>query len=223
MPHPLTQYKCDQLRPWCRQCTRAGLSCGGYNRAPIFVNSSKVDGRDDGSSSFSPRSYSKIQLDHAAGQTESWTQVTADVSPLLDRSLERTMAESKCLFLYWNFLLPNNGELFTLQASRYSTTGWIQVVQDLSQQDDCVRLGLLVNALALVGQQTGQPFMIAEAWRMCTKALQALARLLRHAEGRGMTTDNNVLMVSALLAAFEVPSASIHIVHHLDPLVADSL
>lgn len=180
--------KCDQLRPWCRRCTRAGLSCGGYDRLPIFVNSTQ-----DGNSALSARSYSPR---HASDQT-------AVSTPLLDLSLERTAAESKYLFLYWRFLLPNNGQLFPLQATRHSTTGWIQIVQYLAQNDAGVRTGLLANALALVGQKTEQFSVVMEAFNMYTKALQTLARSLRHIKPEE-TTEDPRLMTSALLAAFEV-------------------
>ncbi|QGI82560.1 hypothetical protein CEK25_009289 [Fusarium fujikuroi] len=139
--------KCDQLRPWCRRCTRAGLSCGGYDRYPIFVNSTQ-----DGNSALSARSYSPR---HAVS------------TPLLDLSLERTAAESKCLFLYWRFLLPNNG----------------------------------------LGQKTEQLSVVMEAFNMYTKALQTLARSLRHIKPEE-TTEDPRLMTSALLAAFELLQVS---------------
>ncbi|CVK98724.1 uncharacterized protein FPRN_04035 [Fusarium proliferatum] len=183
---------CDQLRPWCRRCTRAGLSCGGYDRLPIFVNSTQ-----DGNSALSARSYSPR---HASEQT-------AVSTPLLDLSLERTAAESKYLFLYWRFLLPNNGQLFPLQATRHSTTGWIQIVQYLAQNDAGVRTGLLANALALVGQKTEQFSVVMEACNMYTKALQTLAQSLRHIKPEE-TTEDHRLMTSALLAAFELLQVS---------------
>ncbi|KAF4943718.1 hypothetical protein FGADI_13217 [Fusarium gaditjirri] len=183
---------CDQLRPWCRRCTRAGLSCGGYDRPTIFVNSTH-----DGHSALSSRSYSPR---HASDQTVVST-------PLLDLSLERTAAESRYLFLYWRFLLPNNGQMFSLQATRHSTTGWIQVVQDLAQNDEGVRTGLLANALALVGQQTKQLSAVMEAYNMYSKALHILARSLPHIK-QEKTTEETKLMTSALLAAFELLQVS---------------
>ncbi|EWG54342.1 hypothetical protein FVEG_12582 [Fusarium verticillioides 7600] len=183
---------CDQLRPWCRRCTRAGLSCGGYERPPIFVNRTQ-----DGHSALPSRSYSPPRaLDQIAVST-----------PLLDLSLERTAAESRYLFLYWRFLLPNNGQMFSLQATRHSTTGWIQVVQDLAKNDKGVRAGLLANALALVGQQMKQLSVVMEAFHMYSKALQILARCLPHIK-QEQTTEEPRLMTSALLAAFELLQVS---------------
>ncbi|KAF5536397.1 c6 zinc finger domain-containing protein [Fusarium mexicanum] len=188
--------KCDRLRPSCRRCMSAGLSCEGYERASIFVNSTQGS-----HSNFSLRPYSPRRLSE---QTAASTQAAA---PLLDISLERTAAEAKYVFLYWRFLLPKNGQQFPLQAARHSTTGWTQVVQELSQKNDGVRVGLLANALALVGQQTGQTSVVAEAWRMYSQTLQTLARSLPHVSEQGTAIDAK-LMTSALLAAFELLQVS---------------
>lgn len=159
-----------------------------------------------------PRSYSAaMQPVSVASQNDHLrTQANATASPLLDHSLESTAAKSKYLFLYWNFLLPNNGQPFTPDAVRYSTTGWMGSVQELSERHDIVRLGLLFNALALVGQRTGQASIFAEAWRMYSKALRSLARSLRHAGelATSSSNDDELLMSSALLGAFELLQVS---------------
>ncbi|KAJ4045249.1 hypothetical protein NW753_009891 [Fusarium oxysporum] len=179
----------------CR-CMSAGLSCEGYERTSIFVNSTQGSHSD-----FSPKAYSPRQFsEHTAPSTQA-------VSPLIDVSLERTAAEAKYVFLYWRFLLPNNGQSFPLQAARHSTTGWTQVVQDLSQKHNRVHMGLLANALALVSQQTGQTSVIAEAWRMYSQTLQTLARSLPHISEQGAAIDPK-LTASALLAAFKLLQVS---------------
>lgn len=164
-----------------------------------------------GGSSFAPKPYSAaLQSGSAASQTGDLTQANATALSLLDQSLERTGAKSNYLSQYWNFLLPNNGQPFTPGAVRYSTTGWMDAVEDMSQRHDGVRLGLLFNALALVGQRTGQASVIAEAWRMYSRALHTLARSLPHAgdSGTAATNDDELLMTSALLGAFELLQVS---------------
>ena len=88
-------------------------------------------------------------------------------------------------------------------------------MQDLSQKYDGVRLGLRANALALVGQQTGDLSVVAEAWRMYSNVLQTLARSLSRITVQKETTDDELLMTSALLAAFEV---QIFLIHYPPPL-----
>ncbi|KAK2933449.1 hypothetical protein FoTM2_007910 [Fusarium oxysporum f. sp. vasinfectum] len=160
-----------------------------------FVNSTQGSHSD-----FSPKAYSPRQFsEHTAPSTQA-------VSPLLDVSLERTAAEAKYVFLYWRFLLPNNGQSFPLQAARHSTTGWTQVVQDLSQKHNRVHMGLLANALALVSQQTGQTSVIAEAWRMYSQTLQTLARSLPHISEQGAAIDPK-LTASALFSGVQAASS----------------
>ena len=202
-------HKCDQLKPNCRQCTRSGLKCGGYDRALIFVNTrpdpgdASVEPRD-----FAPTSYSSAIRPALVGhEIKAWpARGPIALSPLLDQSLEGTAATAKYLFLYWNFLLPNNGQHFTPGSVNYSTTGWMQIVDDLSHRHDGVRLGLLFNALALVGQRTGQASVLTEAWRMYSKALQTLGRSLARLGELEVaeTSDDELLMTAALFAAFEV-------------------
>ena len=191
--------KCDQQEPSCGQCTRAGVPCAGYDKACIFVNSSQKHG-DANTNWFMPESYAALPSSKPRSPAPPRKVSASDVSPVLEPSLERVGLQSRCIDNFWSSLLPN-GRSFSSQAARYSTAGWHGVVHDLWPRDNLVRLALLANALGMLGEQSGQRWMIVEGWRAYGNSLQMLARSLPTV---GAKKGDELLIASQLLAQYEV-------------------
>ena len=184
----------------------SGVFCEGYFRPRIFINSNQ---RPDevGADGFAPKAYSQLSLARPKSQfshQRSLVSLSPPTSSISERSLDRSASESNHVGFYWTSLLPN-GQVYSAQATRYSSLGWAGVVQDLWHQHDLVRLALLANALGLLGQHSGQQAMIMEGWRMYGRSLQLLAKLLP-----AMSKDKADILctTSMLLAQYEVRLSS---------------
>lgn len=197
------QAKCDGSEPCCGQCIRRGHSCGGYDTARIFINTSQKHG-DAKTHRFTPESYAPLPL------TQSITRAPVAESPItpvsigpagLEQVLSRMALQLQCLDYFWTSLLPN-GRIFPDQAIRYSTAGWFGLVRDLCAQDCLVRQAVLANALGMLGdEQGGKHSMTMEGYRAYGLTLQLLARSL---PAMGQTKGDKLLIVSQLLGQYEV-------------------
>ena len=156
---------------------------------------------DASTHSFLPKSYRPLSPSNTGtcctslAPTRSHTTDAPSIS-----SLAQVAMGSQCLDNFWNSFLPN-GLSFSAQAARYSTAGWTEVVLELDRQDSPVRLALSANALASLGEQSGQRSVTVEGWRVYGKCLQLLAQSLPAKTGQ---ESDELLATSMLLAEYEV-------------------
>ncbi|KAM0327486.1 hypothetical protein ACHAQA_005774 [Verticillium albo-atrum] len=170
---------CDQQRPVCGQCLKAGVECTGYDRQRVFINASKpIDGQALTVTRVSPPAH--------------------DVS--LHSSLARSAYEVKYLDLFWQIYLPS-GQAFTPYASGYSIGGWTAVARDLFHTDDALRKSLLAMCLGTLGREGGEQWMIREGLRSYTQALGEMTSGLRSPEKR---KSDAFLIASRLMGLYEV-------------------
>lgn len=177
------------------------IPCGGYDQPRIFVNTGQQHGNTKNRSyRFEPAAYS-VSRSSSLDATPTHVSLQDRVSsPVLERSLERTACESRCLEAYWTCLLPH-GQAFPSQAACYSTTKWTSAIQDLYHQDSLVRVVLLANALTLTAQRTKIPSLMVQGRRLYGLSLQMIARSLRDKNQRDWA---RILASSGLLAGYEV-------------------
>jgi hypothetical protein len=77
----------------------------------------------------------------------------------------------------------------------------MEEVPNLCERDGMVRLALQANALAVLGEQSGQQSTTIEGWRAYGRSLQILAlSLVSRSEEKG----DELLATSLLLAQYEV-------------------
>ena len=149
-------------------------------KARIFVNSGPQDGGAQ-KRRFKPESYTPAAtMNESKSLTVVRSQSTKSPSPArstLELSLAQAMLEAQYFDVFWASFLPN-GRHFSLEAARHSTAGWGKLVPDLCQQSELVRMGLLANALGLLGRHSGHAPVIVEGWRCYGKTLQILAKSL---------------------------------------------
>ncbi len=80
------------------------------------------------------------------------------------------------------------------------------MVPGLCQRDKLVRLALLTNALGVLGEQSGQPSVTLEGWRVYGKTLQTLAR---SPPAQCNEKADQFLITSQLLSQYEVCRARV--------------
>lgn len=177
------------------------MVCEGYARRLIFINSDQKHSRTQ-KGRYVPNQYSPLtSIDSYRGSRDIGQPARLGKPPsLLKHCLESSAWESKYFEVYWTSLLPN-GQVFSPQATQYSTAGWSGVVQDLCYQDNLVRQALLANAIGLLGHHSGQHSIVMEGWRAYGRSLQMLSRSLL-----SMSQENHdkILATTMLLKQYQV-------------------
>lgn len=74
-------------------------------------------------------------------------------------------------------------------------------MQGLCERHSLVRLAVVANALSLLGDQSGQGFIVVQAWHVYGRSLEILARSL---PAMNDTNGDELLATSILLAQYEV-------------------
>ncbi|KAH7137893.1 hypothetical protein EDB81DRAFT_76298 [Dactylonectria macrodidyma] len=183
---------CDLQQPACGQCRRAAIECGGYERQRIFIHKTQAEAHGKA-----------LRLETDIGPQQSLIRLEAgpqQAMVILPESLTQSAYGDKFLELYWGSYLPN-GRSFSAEAAKYSTAGWMNVVQDLHQQDKPLHMALMANCMGLVGRGDGQKWMVEESLRVYGLALKAVVSSLRDPV---KMESNELLVASRLLSLFEL-------------------
>jgi hypothetical protein len=198
----LTEPQCDQQRPACGQCRRAGLECGGYERSLVFVHAS---GAAAASSGTPQAHYGRRSGPAAAGTAAAVAAARVDVvrggdpaSVALPNDLTRTAYTSKYLGMFWEDYLPH-GRTFSVAAASMANGGWTTVAQEVYDRSMPMRLSMLANCLAAIGQRDGKQWMVEEGSKLYGRSLRELGNSLRNpAEAHSVST----LMATRMLVCF---------------------
>ncbi|KAJ9637379.1 hypothetical protein H2204_004803 [Knufia peltigerae] len=176
----------------------------GYIQPRIFVHTSQKHADASAQTQrFIPESYAAPPRTESGAVSVSPKTTSSMVSSIiseLEQSLGSVAFQSQCLDNFWSSLLPNSRE-FPKSASNYSTAGWTRIVQGLCERHSLVRLAVVANALSLLGDQSGQGFIVVQAWHVYGRSLEILARSL---PAMNDTNGDELLATSILLAQYEL-------------------
>ncbi|KAF5667083.1 hypothetical protein FHETE_5786 [Fusarium heterosporum] len=128
---------CDKQIPSCGQCLVLGVSCGGYGREQIWINSEGPK----------PTFYSRSSKS-ASPEDESVTRTSSNVG--LHDSLVRTARAQKFTGLFWSdFLSGGNG--FSRRASGTTGSQWMRLYETLSEKEPALQYVAMALSTATLG------------------------------------------------------------------------
>ncbi|KAF4979193.1 hypothetical protein FZEAL_4566 [Fusarium zealandicum] len=174
---------CDKQQPTCTQCDKAGLTCGGYGRARVFVNRAQAGG-------------------HASTPYRTIARSTATSAPdiTLPFSLTQTAYNLRYVDLFWSAYLPG-GKAFTADAMKLSIGGWINVAQDLYPTDRSLQLAMKCVSLCGVGTLYSDESLMKQGLAAYTRCMQELNQALRDPK---RLKHDGILCTAKLLSLFEM-------------------
>ncbi|CAH0051292.1 unnamed protein product [Clonostachys solani] len=173
--------QCDMKRPSCGQCQRSGITCAGYQKEFIFLNSTTQEG-EDGSISLEKESYSAGNRTKnptttiSAASSAAATRATTPV--VLHETLEHSAYEDNVIDEFWASYLPN-GRAPSEDVMKYSTYGWTSVAQSLHTENPIIRIALLASALGMIGRQRNDPEIFQQSRKAYGETLLAVEKSLR--------------------------------------------
>ncbi|KAF4990851.1 hypothetical protein FGRMN_8232 [Fusarium graminum] len=128
---------CDKQIPSCGQCLALGVSCGGYGREQIWINSEGPK----------PTSYSRSSKS-SSSEDESDTRTSLNVR--LHDSLARTARAQKFTGLFWSdYLSGGNG--FSRSASGTTGSQWMRLYETLSEKEPALKYVAMALSTATLG------------------------------------------------------------------------
>ncbi|KAK9422920.1 putative Zn(2)-C6 fungal-type domain-containing protein [Seiridium unicorne] len=183
---------CDRNRPSCTQCIKAGLICGGYDRATVFVNSTQAAGR-------SPTPYRRqnAATSLAPGQTSLALSAQEITLPF---GLTQTAYNLRYIDRFWSAYLPN-GKAFTNAAARLSNGGWVNIALDLYPADRSLQLAMQGVVLRGLGARDENKALVGQGSAAYLKCLQEFHKALN--ESKRLKHDA-LLCTAKLLSLFEM-------------------
>ncbi|CAH0023273.1 unnamed protein product [Clonostachys rhizophaga] len=167
-------------RPSCGQCQRSGITCSGYQKEFIFLNSTTQEAQD-GSLSLEKESYSagtRTRNPTTAGSAASRAAATRTTPVVLHATLERSAYENNVIDEFWASYLPN-GCAPSEEVMKYSTYGWTSVAQNLHTENPMIRVALLASALGMIGRQRNDAEFFQQSRKAYGKTLLAVEKSLR--------------------------------------------
>lgn len=199
--------QCDMKRPSCGQCQRSGITCAGYQKEFIFLNSTTQEG-EDGSISLEKESYSAGNRTKnpattiSAASSAAATRATTPV--VLHETLEHSAYENNVIDEFWASYLPN-GRAPSEEVMKYSTYGWTRVAQSLHTENPIIRIALLASALGMIGRQRNDPEIFQQSRKAYGETLLAVEKSLRDP---GKHEAHIVLTGLRLVSFYEVSTSS---------------
>jgi hypothetical protein len=178
--------KCDQARPACGQCLKAGVECAGYDRPRIFVNATGP-GAGNGRTMV------------PAVPSRGGRDPTAIPSVTMSDGLTRLAYEVRYLELFWDTYLPLNKDLN--QQMTYVNPSWVDAANELYPSDGALRAALLALGLATLGRRDGQQWMMEEGLSGYVRSLRQMSEQLRKPYG---WKSDALLAASKALGLYEV-------------------
>lgn len=154
--------QCDKKTPFCSQCVAAGLLCEGYARHhSVWINSTDGANRRYAGSSKAPRML-----------------VIAAPAIALHDSLAVTARDDRYVGLYLAAFLPN-GRLFSLQASRISSAGWLRHHDALCRSEKALRFITLAHGLSMLATRDHDSQLKLKGFEAHRMALQEMRTALQ--------------------------------------------
>ncbi|KAK0615154.1 hypothetical protein B0T17DRAFT_619960 [Bombardia bombarda] len=171
---------CDFLRPACRQCLKAGLSCAGYERPRTFVNTT------------GPGSHAYTAV--AATRT---TNINTTIT--LPDSLARAAYEDRYIAMFWDAYIPLGRDIEPYQA--FVNPSWPKVAQNLYPYHAVLRKAVLALGLSTIGRRDRQQWMVHEGLAFYACALKDMLGELRRPE---RWRSDALLASSEILSLYEI-------------------
>ncbi|RFN54369.1 hypothetical protein FIE12Z_1496 [Fusarium flagelliforme] len=146
---------CDKKKPFCGQCIALNISCGGYEKQPIWLNS------EGSKQTF----YSKTQQDINRSETLVVVQ---------HESLTRTARAQKFTGLFWmDYLSGGNG--FSLKASGTTSFQRMRLYEDLSEVEPALQYIAMALSTATLGANNNDMQLTRKSQQAYVLALQQMA------------------------------------------------
>ncbi|OPB44864.1 Zn2Cys6 transcriptional regulator [Trichoderma guizhouense] len=199
---------CDKSLPGCHQCIRSGLTCEGYGRDLVWVNTTP-DG-DDGKVKPHPP-HGKA----AAGQQRPWSVIYTtktnksnnnSTAVALHDSLARSARENLFFGMLISMSLPY-GHLLSPKASAISTNGWVAAVDEYYNREPAIRYAALAMSAGFMGVQDRNN-KIAQYSQLTLQGLEAYNRAI-HEMVKGLkdakrSKNDGVLVAARILQSYEL-------------------
>ncbi|QYT06235.1 Zn2Cys6 transcriptional regulator [Trichoderma simmonsii] len=199
---------CDKSVPSCHQCIRSGLTCEGYGRDLVWVNTTP-DG-DDGKVKPHPP-HGKA----AAGQQRPWSVIyttktnknnSASTAVALHDSLARSARENLFFGMLISMSLPY-GHLLSPKASAISTNGWVAAVDEYYNREPAIRYAALAMSAGFMGVQDRNN-KVAQYSQLTLQGLEAYNRAI-HEMVKGLkdarrSKNDGVLVAARILQSYEL-------------------
>jgi hypothetical protein len=182
--------QCGQQRPSCAQCLKAGLECGGYARARVWVNTYTPADAFAGAAVYSnPRPKATPALEEAVA--------AADVT--LHPALARSAREDLYLGHYWAAYHPSL--CYGGASSCFSTSGWTGVVRSLYNSESALRYAMFALSLSTVAVQHGDAHLRVRGLQAYATAVQKLGCAFAQP---GRLMGDGMLAAIRLMAFYEI-------------------
>ncbi|KAK0760633.1 hypothetical protein N5P37_006828 [Trichoderma harzianum] len=199
---------CDKNVPSCHQCIRSGLTCEGYGRDLVWVNTTP-DG-DDGKVKPHPP-----QGKAAAGQQRPWSVIyttktnksnSNSTAVALHDSLARSARENLFFGMLISMSLPY-GHLLSPKASAISTNGWVAAVDEYYNREPAIRYAALAMSAGFMGVQDRNN-KVAQYSQLTLQGLEAYNRAI-HEMVKGLkdarrSKNDGVLVAARILQSYEL-------------------
>ncbi|KAH0521860.1 hypothetical protein TsFJ059_005795 [Trichoderma semiorbis] len=199
---------CDKSVPSCHQCIRSGLTCEGYGRDLVWVNTTP-DG-DDGKVKPHPP-----QGKAAAGQQRPWSVIyttktnksnSNSTAVALHDSLARSARENLFFGMLISMSLPY-GHLLSPKASAISTNGWVAAVDEYYNREPAIRYAALAMSAGFMGVQDRNN-KVAQYSQLTLQGLEAYNRAI-HEMVKGLkdarrSKNDGVLVAARILQSYEL-------------------
>ncbi|KAM0354851.1 hypothetical protein ACHAPU_000679 [Fusarium lateritium] len=151
---------CDKQIPSCGQCLALGITCGGYGREQIWLNS---EGPKQTVYSRSSKSTSP--------EDESSTRTSPNVR--LHDSLARTARAQKFTGLFWSdYLSGGNG--FSRKASGTTGSQWMRLYETLSDKEPALQYVAMALSTATLGANSNDIQLKCKSQQAYGLALQKM-------------------------------------------------
>lgn len=188
--------QCDLARPFCGQCKRVGVPCGGYDSEHVFVVSTPTRRKSSYSASDAPCSTSSVR-----NTREDPGPGPAGLAKL--QLLARPEEERRCIDLFWEAYFPSGLPIPPAHARSYTCT-WTDTAREYYREDESLRYALWANCLLITGKRhDAASWMLNEGPRLYGLALAGVRRLLGRQQGARRDT---LIATVKLLSMFEASS-----------------
>ncbi|KAI9166504.1 Zn(2)-C6 fungal-type DNA-binding domain protein [Paramyrothecium foliicola] len=142
---------CGKQRPTCIQCLQAGLTCGGYERERVWVNTPQESWAGTGSVAYSTDMSSYHASDSDAHSVTSGTVTLHD-------SLLQTARQDLYIGQYYETYHPATYGHTSSGTSSFSTMGWAGVSSRLYEKEPALKYALAAlsaSTLSIKGDDPG--------------------------------------------------------------------
>ncbi|KAL3488017.1 hypothetical protein BJX62DRAFT_253613 [Aspergillus germanicus] len=184
--------RCDKKTPFCSQCIAAGLLCEGYHQHhSVWLNSTDGGNRTYAKSAGITEQMMPVGTSRSGGAT---TTITLHESPA------RIAREDRYVGLYLAAFLPN-GRLFSQEASRISSAGWLRHLDFLCRSERTLRLITLAHGLSMLATRDHDSQLKLKGFEAHRMALQQMHVALQDPK---RATGDGILAAVRLFRFYEI-------------------